>query len=152
MSTLVVKRLCIALRIRNMNINYSAGIFVRPFLIEIQAVSMRRFYDSCLFASFVRSRPNCVRKRNLHKGPQRALLLLKSLRILQQQFGVLKFFAFPYLHAFDLCALGIFCPTAAALRFGPALHTRRIMTVPTLTSLVDFWQQISHLQHNSVYK
>lgn len=36
-----------------MNINYSAGIFcrsTRPFLIEIQAVPMRRFYDSCLFA------------------------------------------------------------------------------------------------------
>lgn len=73
-----------------MNINYSAGIFfvffffvfVRPFLIEIQAVSMRSFYDSCLFAllfaSFVRfvPSPNCIHDENLHKGPQQKLVVV----------------------------------------------------------------------------
>lgn len=72
-----------------MNINYSAGkffvfffVFVRPFLIEIQAVSMRSFYDSCLFAllfaSFVRfvPSPNCIHDDNLHKGPQQKLVVV----------------------------------------------------------------------------
>lgn len=113
----------------------------------------------CSLRLFVLSRPQIVFTTTICiKVRSKSLLLLQSPQILQE-FSENFSFRIPIFAPalrFVRSEEGFGPETAAALRFGPALHSWRIMTASTLTSLGHFsfffWQQISHLQHNSVYK
>lgn len=112
----------------------------------------------CSLRLFALSRPQIVFTTTICiKVRSRSLLLLQSPQILQEfseNFSI-RIPIFAPAFRFVRSEWGFGPATAAALRFGPALYSWRIMTASTLTSLGHFsffWQQISHLQHNSVYK